>query len=656
MAIKVLPAAVEREPERIARFEREARVLASLNHPHIAALYGMERSGDRHFLIMELVEGETLADRLRRGPIPVEEALQIAIQIAEALEAAHEKGIIHRDLKPANIKISPDDKVKVLDFGLAKAMEPDARPGADATHSPTLSLMATQAGMILGTAAYMSPEQAKGLTADHRSDVFSFGNVLYEMLTGRQPFQGDTVPDILASVLAREPDLAAIPGNLNPRLTDLLKRCLDKQPRRRWQAVGDLYAELEAIAASPRSAPTTAPLIVPSKPLWRHLAPMAAIAVVFTVVGALGVWNLRTAPRSLAPIVRFSLIPPDGVSTMRSQVLAISPDGTHVAYASNGQLFLHSMADGNDRPIVGTNLDAMAPFFSPDGQWVGFFSFNDSTLKKIAVTGGIAVTICKTEPPSGAYWSGDQILYAHSTLGILRVSANGGMPQVIIPSKPPEAFAVPQVLNGGKDVLFSHATETGPDRWDKARVVVHSLESGTQKVVFEGGSGARYVPSGHLVYLVGGTLFALPFDLGNLAVKGGPVPIVDEVRRAGAAGVGTGTANYAFSDNGSLVYHLGAPQVRGLESGGQWLVSVDRSGQAQPLDLPAQPYLSPAHLAGRQPAGVWHRRWTRGEHLDLRAEGRRASTASHIRRAEPRPYMDAGWTSSDLSVESRRHA
>ena len=522
VAIKVLPAAVEREPERIARFEREARVLASLNHPHIAALYGMERSGDRHFLIMELVEGETLADRLRRGPIPVEEALQIAIQIAEALEAAHEKGIIHRDLKPANIKISPDDKVKVLDFGLAKAMEPDARPGADATHSPTLSLMATQAGMILGTAAYMSPEQAKGLTADHRSDVFSFGNVLYEMLTGRQPFQGDTVPDILASVLAREPDLAALPANLNPRLTDLLQRCLDKHPKRRWQAVGDLRAELEAIAASPRSAPTTAPLIVPSKPLWRHLAPMAAIAVVFTVVGALGVWNLRTAPRSLAPIVRFSLIPPDGVSTMRSQVLAISPDGTHVAYASNGQLFLHSMADGNDRPIVGTNLDAMAPFFSPDGQWVGFFSFNDSTLKKIAVTGGIAVTICKTEPPSGVYWSGDQILYAHSTLGILRVSANGGMPQVIIPSKPPEAFAVPQVLNGGKDVLFSHATETGPDRWDKARVVVHSLESGTQKVVFEGGSGARYVPSGHLVYLVGGTLFALPFDLATWRSKADP--------------------------------------------------------------------------------------------------------------------------------------
>jgi serine/threonine-protein kinase len=320
---------------------------------------------------------------------------------------------------------------------------------------------------------------------------------------------------------------------------------------------------------------------------------MAAIAVAFTVVGALAVWNLRPAPPSRAPIVRFSLIPPDGVSTLRSQVLAISPDGTHVAYASNGQLFLHSMPDGDDRPIPGTDLDVMAPFFSPDGQWVGFFSFSDSTLKKIAVTGGIAVTICKSEPPSGAHWYGDQIVYAQANLGIVRVSANGGVPQVIIPSKPPEAFAVPQVLNNGRDVLFSHATETGADRWDKARVVVHSLESGARKVVFEGGSGARYVPSGHLVYLVGATLFALPFDLANLAVKAGPVPVVDEIRRSGAAGIGTGTANYAISDDGSLVYHVGAQQVRGVGSGGQRLVFVDRSGQAEPLDLPVQPYYHP---------------------------------------------------------------
>ena len=286
VAIKILPDAFAFDPDRAARFEREAQVLAALNHPHIAHLHSLEQapstgagSAPIQFLVMELVEGETLAERLaaapsnaartlavreagRQGPprtphhgLPVAEALRIAVQIADALEAAHEKGIIHRDLKPANVKITPDEQVKVLDFGLAKAMEPTVASGFsrkdDLTHSPTLSMMATQAGMILGTAAYMSPEQAKGAPADHRSDIFSFGSVLYEMLTGRQPFHGDSAPDILASVLAREPDLTALPLHLNPRLLELLRRCFEKTPKRRWQAVGDLRAELETIVAVP---------------------------------------------------------------------------------------------------------------------------------------------------------------------------------------------------------------------------------------------------------------------------------------------------------------------------------------------------------------------------------------------------------------------
>ena len=256
VAVKIVRESLA-DADRVLRFEREAKVLASLNHPRIAALYGMEQADGRHFLVMELVEGETLADRLRRGAMPVEDTLTIALQIAEALEAAHEKSVVHRDLKPANVKITPDEHVKVLDFGLAKVMEID-RPGGSQGDSPTLSMMASQAGIILGTAAYMSPEQAKGLPADHRSDVFSFGVVLYEMLTGRQPFQGETAPDVLASVLVRDADLSRLGPDVNPRVFDLIRRCLEKSPRRRWQAIGDLRTEIEAIAAAPRTTASSA--------------------------------------------------------------------------------------------------------------------------------------------------------------------------------------------------------------------------------------------------------------------------------------------------------------------------------------------------------------------------------------------------------------
>ena len=279
VALKVLPDAFTRDPDRLARFKREAQVLASLNHPHIGAIYGFEDSGETHALVLELVEGDTLADRLQRGALPVEEALKVAVQMADALEAAHEKGIVHRDLKPANVKVTPDGQVKVLDFGLARAMEAEPAATVNVTQSPTLSLLATQAGMILGTAVYMSPEQAKGAPADHRSDVFSFGCVLYEMLTGRQPFQGDTAPDILASVLVREPDLNALPPNLNPRLTELLKRCLEKNPKKRWQAIGDVRAEIETIAAAPHSTPALAQTLAPPQPLWRRAIPFALTAI-----------------------------------------------------------------------------------------------------------------------------------------------------------------------------------------------------------------------------------------------------------------------------------------------------------------------------------------------------------------------------------------
>ncbi len=292
VAIKVLPDATAGDEDRVARFEREAKALAALNHPHIAALYGMEEASGRHFLVMELVEGDTLADRLKAGPLPVAEALAIARQMADALEAAHERGIIHRDLKPANVKVTPDGKVKVLDFGLAKAIEGAPGSTRDLSLSPTLTAKGTMAGMILGTAAYMSPEQAKGLPTDHRSDVFSFGCVLYELLTGRQAFPGESVTDIIASVLAREPEWTAMPATLDPRLSRLLRRCLAKSRRERLQAIGDVRCEIEFIQAEPTLL-APAPVVVPSvaaRPLWKHALTLASVAVIAGVLGGGAVW------------------------------------------------------------------------------------------------------------------------------------------------------------------------------------------------------------------------------------------------------------------------------------------------------------------------------------------------------------------------------
>jgi Tol biopolymer transport system component len=601
VAIKVLPEAVERDPDRIARFEREARVLASLNHPHIAALYGMELAGDRHFLIMELVEGETLADRVRRGPIPVEDALRIATQIADALEAAHEKGIVHRDLKPANIKLAPDDTVKVLDFGLAKAMELEPRPGADATHSPTLSLMATQAGMILGTAAYMSPEQAKGLPADHRSDVFSFGSVLYEMLTGRPPFQGDTAPDILASVLVREPALAALPANLNPRLTDLLKRCLDKNPKRRWQAVGDLRAELQAIAASPWSVAASVAAIAPPRPLWRHVLPAVASAIAAGVLASAATMYLGPSPAP--PVVtRFPITLGEGqaiAAPATRQAVAISPDGTLMAYTANPRIYLRSMSELEARPIAADTGGGFlgSPVFSPDARSVAFWSSTDQTLKKMAVSGGAAVTICPAEQPLGMSWGPAGIVFGQDK-GIMRVSANGGTPEVLVSVNDGEEAYGPQILPDGETVLFTLATGTAPERWDTAQIVAQSLKSGARKTLVTGGSDGRYVPTGHLVYALRGIVFAVPMDVGRIEVTGGPVPIIEGVRRA--SGNVTAASQLDFSSTGSLMYMQGPVSSIAGQSD---LALIDRKGGAEPLKLPPGQYQHPrASPDGKQMA------------------------------------------------------
>jgi eukaryotic-like serine/threonine-protein kinase len=590
VALKILPDAVAADPDRISRFEREAKALAALNHPHIAALFGMEESGGRHFLAMELVEGETLAERLARGPLAVEDALTIALQIADALEAAHAAGIVHRDLKPANLKITPDEQVKVLDFGLARAMETAAAAG-QLTNSPTLSMHATQAGVILGTAAYMSPEQAKGVQADHRSDVFSFGVVLHEMLTGRQPFRGDTAAEIMASVMVREADLSGLLADLNPRLVELLRRCLEKSPKKRWQAIGDVRAELEVIAASPRRSVAAAAL-APPQPLWRRGLPFAITALIAGALGGAAAVTLR--PPAAPPVVRFALaLPEDQTLTApgRTQI-AISPDGTKIVYVANFRLYLRTTGDLEARPIQGAEgvepggrtSGVTSPAFSPDGEFVAFFSGADNTLKKIPLNGGVAITVCPAGNPFGLRWGDSGIVFGQGADGIMRVSPNGGISERVVSVQGDEFAHGPEILPGGRSLLMTLTTSTDQDRWDKGRIVVQPLGSGERKVLIDGGSDAHYSPTGHLVYALRGVAFAVPFDLGRLETTGPPVPVVEGVRRAGFA---TGAAQLSFSSNGSLIY---VPGPVSAGRGDQDLAWVDRTGVAEPLKLTAGSY------------------------------------------------------------------
>jgi len=593
VAIKVLPDHFASDAERLARFTREAQTLASLNHPNIAQIHGFEESNGVRALVMELVEGQDLSQRIASGRIPIDETLTIARQIAEALEAAHEQGIIHRDLKPANIKLRPDGTVKVLDFGLAKAM--DGTPAAsNLTHSPTLSMMATQAGVILGTAAYMSPEQAKGFPADQRSDVFAFGSVMYEMLTGRQPFKGDTAPDVLASVLVREPELDLLPPNLNPRMPELLRRCLEKNPKKRWQAVGDLRVEIEAIAAAPRVAPATAQVIVPTQPLWKRAIPVVGTAI---VVGALSsVATLYFKPSTTQPpaIARFAFTVGEGqqLTTANRQVIAISPDGTKTAYAANSQVYLRSLSELEARPIRGTedsqNQVLSNPTFSPDGQFIAYWSGADRTIKQIAVTGGTAVTICPATAPFGMNWDTSGIVFAQLE-GIMRVSKDGGQPERLVEATSEGVMASPQILPDGQTLLFTLGGNiTSADRWNQARIVAQSLRSGERRTLIEGGSHARYVRTGHLVFVRDGVLFAVPFDLKRLQVTGGRVPIVEGVWRTQIAN--SGAALFSLSDTGSLVYVPG-PATTAL--GQSDLALIDRKGVATPLKLPPGVYEYP---------------------------------------------------------------
>ncbi|HEV2387852.1 MAG TPA: protein kinase [Candidatus Acidoferrales bacterium] len=581
VALKVLPEEFAADPDRMARFEREAKLLASLNHPNIAAVFGLEESSGIRALVMELVEGPTLADRVQSGALPLDEALPVARQVAEALEYAHERGVVHRDLKPANIKLRPDGAVKVLDFGLAKALEGDA-PQADASHSPTLSRLATQAGIILGTAAYMAPEQAKGKAVDRRADVWAFGCVLFEMIAGKPAFGGETVTDTLAEIIKGEPEWSALPPSTPPRIRALLVRCLEKDPRQRLQAIGEArIAIAQTLAGKPE--PAESPALAPTAPLRRRALPWAAGIALAIAVGVV-VWELR--PQSAPPpIVEFSLAPPEGASFLfhSEAPLALSPDGAELAFrAERGsalQIFLGRLDHPGATPVPGTD-GADDPFFSPNGQWIGFFA--GGKLKKASVSGGEPVTLCDAPKDRGGAWAPDDtIIFAPDiSSGLMRIPAAGGTPQPITAhdsGRRLTRFRWPQILPGGKELLVSSSEAVGS--FFQAEIAVLNLETGKRKILPVRGAYPRYVAGGYLVYAQAEGLFAVPFDLDRLAVTGSPARVLGVL----ADGV-TGAAAYAVSDTGSLVYLPGGARVVGR------LAWVDRKGAIAPLAASAEPY------------------------------------------------------------------
>ncbi len=574
VAIKVLPEEFALDTDRVARFQREAKLLASLNHPNIAAIYGLEESDGIHFLVMELIEGNTLRDRIKSGPIPVEEALKLALQMAEALEAAHENGVIHRDLKPANIKVTPDGKVKILDFGLAKAYAGD-QGNVSLADSPTISAAATQKGVILGTAAYMSPEQAKGKSVDKKADIWAFGVVLFEMLTGKSLFSGEDVTSTVARVLEREPDFSTLPQNLHPRIQFMLERCLKKDPKDRYSGISDARVDIQEILADSKGVLVHPFDAAERQSKMRLVLPwVAATLVLIVIIIGSVVWNLR---ESKPPqVVRFSY---EILENQQVKDLAVSPDGRQFVYSTNRGLSLRAVNRLDAKLILGTEENPQAPFFSPDGKWLGYWSERDRQLKKISISGGESVLIANSESPNGPIWDvDDTILYTQHLKGVMRVSARGGTPELLVDAKG-EYIAVPRILPDGKTVMFTLITGDG------LQIGLQSLESGERKMLFAGDL-AHYLPTGHLVYALDNNLMAAPFDLNRLEVAGGPVVMVEGVFRSRPLMPST----FAVSKSGTLIY---VPGTMDEAVPKRTLVWVDRKGQEQQLAAKPSTFRNP---------------------------------------------------------------
>jgi serine/threonine-protein kinase len=592
VALKTLPPALANDPDRLARFQREAEVLASLNHPNIAQVYGFERSEGTTALAMELVEGPTLEDRISEGRIPVEEALRLASQIADALDAAHERGIVHRDLKPANIKLRPDGLVKVLDFGIAKALDSRAMtgPGPAALTTPAM----TEAGMILGTAAYMSPEQARGRPVDRRTDIWAFGCVLYEMLTGHAAFLGEDVTSTLARVLEGSADFGSLPPDISPSVRRALELCLEKEPGNRIADARDVKLGLTGAFAA--QAPPRAP-----QSLWRRALPFAATLGVGSLIASAYFLSSRplVAPAAVAPpapVSRFVITPLSTapLANQGSIDVAISPDGRRIAYlavkpeSGRLELYVREFDALEPRPIAGTeapNVGLWNPFFSPDGKSIGYVA-PDRGLVGAAVDGRPPIKIA--EGPDtffGAWWADDNSVIYSTPQTLRRVSAaGGGTPVALMAELQTGAIGAPMLLPGGRAVLFHVVIDAG------RRIVALDLHTGNQKTVVEGGSYPVYVNTGHLVFFRDNTLTAVPFDASEVAVTGEPVALMQGIRYPSG-----GAPDFALSINGTLAYVPGATEATSERA----VVWVDRAGKvigrAVP-DLivnPREPKLSP---------------------------------------------------------------
>ena len=603
VAIKILPEIFAADPERRGRFEREARTLAALNHPHIAQIYGFEESGPTLALAMELVEGETLADKLRGGhtspplppnggaeprvgPLTIDEAVAIARQIADGLEAAHEQGIVHRDLKPANIKVRDDGTVKILDFGLAKALDPAASGSDLAMNSPTLTAHATVAGVILGTAAYMAPEQARGKAVDRRADIWAFGAVLFEMLTGRRAFPGEEISDTLASVLKDDPDWTALPAELPTSIHRVLRRCLDKDPRKRLSAIGDARLDLDE-RDEERRVQVAAP---PPRSYGAWV--LAATAVASLVAGATLIWV--AAPRGsapTAPLARFSIVPPDNTMVLRDSTSAVvSPDGRMVIIATGTGLrggadnptglWLRSIDSLNIRPLAGTE-DGRMPFWSPDTRQIAYFT--DRKLKRIAIETGHIDEICDAADGRGGAWSSSGVIvFAPASTGpLMRVPASGGKPEPVTEldaARNESGHRFPAFLPDGDHFLYAAV----PPRAEGFDILIGSLAGSSRERLLSAQSAPVFSPPGYLLYVRKGGLVAHPFDPGRRTLRGEPISVADapgtigDFYMAGAA--------VSSSSTGVLAYVVDLPQKTNL-------VELDQTGhQVGAIDIPKSRY------------------------------------------------------------------
>ena len=584
VAIKVLPDECAKDPARRARFEREARLLAALNHTHIAAIHGLEEFDGVCALVLEYVPGDTLDKRLSSGPLPLKEALKICVQIADALESAHAKGIIHRDLKPANVKITPEESVKVLDFGLAKALE----QGPVTTGPDDSTALETQANVVMGTPAYMSPEQAQAKPLDRRADVWAFGCILYELLAGRRAFPGATPSEVLAAVLAKDPEWKALGKEVPGRVRLLLRRCLEKDPQKRLRDIGDARLELEEVLSGAVVEGEETP--AKRRPLWPAL-----VAGLLIGAAAMGAWmwiqSRRTPPLQVA---RFEVPLPQGHMqrvTWNPQIM-FTRDGSAVTY-------LATLPDGSitvfRRPLDSLDISRLTDMkrfgtivFSPDGKWIAWRDDPSTELRKIGAGGGAPVTLTTTDMFSRGDWGTDKYIYftERYPAAISRIPENGGEKEPVTKLDAARQEFVhkhAQILPGGRAIIFT-VVSAGMESYDDASVELHVLGTKQRKVLVQGGFCARYSPSGHVVYARAGSLYAVPFDIGRFEVTGPSIKVADGVLMS----TNVGSAYFDVSPKGALAYAAGV-----AEGGKRTLVWVDRQGKAEPLALPQRSYLFP---------------------------------------------------------------